>query len=307
MKNQNIKITVNVAIAAYNAEKNINRLVTSMLNQRGQSYILKKVIVNSDSSIDRTVPIAKKIKDKRVTVIDSNARAGFAGALVNLVNKNDADILIILNDDIIITDNLFLEKIIPYFVKEKNIGLVSCNIQPFSSNNFVSRSAESGFVAYKKMAESFKNGNNIFTCDGKVLCFSKEFIRSLHFPNDKSTMGNVDSYLYLSCIKNNFSYRYAKEASVFFKLPNTMSDFVKWQIRNYTSDTVMKKTFGNIAEREFLIPVIIFNKYKFIEFLKNPLGSIFILFIGFYCSYKAVIAKNEFNLKWDLVQTTKDL
>ncbi len=92
MKGYKGKITVNVAIAAYNSEKNIKRLVESVLNQKEINYILKRVVVNSDSSSDETVPVAHEIYDKRVKVIDSRERSGFAGALVSLVNANDVDI-----------------------------------------------------------------------------------------------------------------------------------------------------------------------------------------------------------------------
>lgn len=301
-------ITVDVAIAAYNAEKNIKRLVESMLLQKEVNFKLNKVIVNSDSSSDKTVSISQSISDKRVKVIDSHARSGFAGALISLVKANITDVLILLNDDIVVTDEFFIEKIIQPFIKENNIGLVCGNPQAFKSNNFISEAVRSGYNAYKRISDSTRKGNNVYTVDGKALCFSKDFTKKIKFPTDYRIMGNVDKFIYFSCIKEKLNYRYVSNAIMYFKCPSTIQDFTKWQTRNYKSNKYMvKSVWGKLADKEYEMDQTKFRLYKFLEFLKNPIGSIVILMLGLYCSYKASIAKDEFSLTWDLVQTTKDL
>lgn len=308
-KLKNSKLTLTVAIAAYNAEKNIKKLSESMLNQKEISFILNKVVINSDSSSDNTVKYAKSIKNKRMKVIDSKARTGFAGALVSLVKYNNTDVLCILNDDIIVNDLLFLEKLVRPFIKEKNIGLVCCNAQPLKSNNFVANAVRSGYIPYKQIGEEIKNGNNVYSVDGKTLCLSKKFIKTIRFPNDYRHMGNVDKHIYFACINNQFIYRYVKDAIIYFKCPSTIKDFTKWQIRNFQSTKYIHKSYwgGKLVDKEYILPVNKFRYYKLLELLKNPLGGLFIFTLGIYCSFQARFDKTDFKIKWDTVQTTKEI
>src|SRR6266851_9597176 len=52
--------TLHVGIAAYNAERNIGRLLTSLVAQRASSYTLRQIVVHSDASSDDTVGVAKR-------------------------------------------------------------------------------------------------------------------------------------------------------------------------------------------------------------------------------------------------------
>lgn len=228
----NLKPTVSVAITAYNAEKNITRLVKSILSQNIKTFVLKEVVVHSDTSNDSTVIFARSIKDKRLKVVDSKVRLGFADSLIKLVKKNQSDVLILLNDDIVVRDRNFLYKIIRTFQLSEKVGLVCCNAQPFESGSFIASAVRAGYKPYKKISEETRSGNNVFTVDGKVLCFSKVLCRNIQFPIDRSLMGNVDKFIYFSCINLNLQYKYVKNAVIYFKCPQTIQDFVNWQTRN---------------------------------------------------------------------------
>jgi hypothetical protein len=128
------------------------------------------------------------------------------------------------------------------------------------------------------------------------------------FPEEYSIMGNVDKYIYFLCVKNGFKYRYVKEAQMHFKMPDTIRDFVKWQTRNYKSNKYkVKEAWGDLVEKEYQHSKNDFRNYKIIEFIKNPLGSLFILMLGCYCSYKAKMEQDQFETKWDLVGSTKNI
>ncbi len=302
------KLTVTEAIADYNAEKNIKRLAESILVQKEKSYDLEKLIINSDSSSDSTVKIAKGIKDARLEVIDSKKRAGFAGAVAFLAKSNNSDALLILNDDIILLDEYFIEKLIQPFIAEKNVGLICGNAQAMKSNSFVSEAVRSGYSAFKQIGESINHGNNVFTADGKSLSLSQKFIKTIEFPKEYNQMANVDSFMYFTCKANDFEYRYTKSSILYFKCPSTIRDFIKWQTRSYkTNNYIIPAKFRSLAKKEYVLPKAKFNYFKFIEFLKNPLGSTLILFLGIYCSFKASADKNTFNKTWDLVQSTKNI
>ena len=65
------KLSVSVGIPALNEELNIKQLLTAILRQEEDSFVLREIIVVSDGSTDETVALAKSIKDKRIRVINA--------------------------------------------------------------------------------------------------------------------------------------------------------------------------------------------------------------------------------------------
>lgn len=299
--------TVTVAIAAYNAEQNIKRLLLSLTGQIEKNYVLKKIVVYSDKSTDGTVKYASEIKSKKVLITNAQQRRGFASVVVYLLKNNESDILVLLNDDVVINDILFIHKIVRPFYRDKNIGLACASPIPFRSGNFIERAVRSGFFAYKNMSYHVRNGNNIFTCDGKALILSRQFIQALLFPKNYKEMGNVDGYLYFCCLQYGFKYRHIKDAILYFKCPSSIYDFVRWQTRNNANKYILKKRFGEVVDKEYKIPKIIFAYYRFIEAIKNPFGSVLIYMLGLFSMKRARVFSQNFAPKWDLVETTKNL
>ena len=300
------ELTVNVAITARNAEGNIKPMIRSILKQVEKSYTLKRIIVNSDDSTDNMVKVARQIKDPRVHVRDSRVRRGFAGAVIDVLAMNDADVMMVMADDVAILDKLFIEKTITPFLKEKNVGLVCSNHMPFSSGNMVQRAVTSSFNAYHKIRVKYRNGVNVHTCDGKSLTMSKTFIKTLKFPKDLSEMACTDWYVYFKCIKNGFAYRFAENAKTYYKNPATIKDYVQWTTRNNVDIIMMQEQFSKIFDEHYNFPRIPFMYYKAIEFIKNPLGCLLLFGMSIYCTIKAK-SKNtkKFETAWDAVISTK--
>ena len=299
------KLEVHVAIIAYNAEKNIEQLTRSLLDQQSNIFNVSKVIVYSDSSTDHTMSIIKKIRNKKIHILENIKRKGFAYNVVELFKHNTADYLILLNDDINIKHRTFVSHILKPFLAHNNVGLTSANIVPFKPLNFIEKAVNSGFQAFRKMNTRREKGDNLFTCDGKSLALSKEFISELK-KLDRKKMGNVDTYLYFKCIQKKFKYKFANTAHVYFKFPSTIGDFLKWQGRNYSFKYLLIKEFGSMVEEHYRIPRLTFHYYRLVEILKNPIGSAFIYLLGVYCSLKTRFSKSDFNPLWDVVTSTKN-
>lgn len=302
MKNRH---SVSIGIAAYNCQDNIFLLLKSLLNQKIIERT-EQVIVYSDASQDKTIEEAKKVKSKKIAVIDSKKRQGFAHTVEMLLGLNKSDIIILLNDDIKIIDRHFIEKILDSFI-DKKVGLVSANPQPIKPQTFIEKGANSAFRVYEKMRYTIKGGDNEFTCDGKVLALSKPFIKSLSIPKNYKQIGNTDSFLYFSCLANGFEYKHAKKAVVKFKLPSNLKDYISLTVRNNTDPYILKGRFGKVVEMEYKKPKLAFYYFGMIEFIKNPIGAFFIFIVGLFVRYKAKQVQNNFNPTWDLVKSTKNL
>ncbi len=302
------KKTVSIGIAAYNAEKNIGHILKSLLEQKEENFIIQEIIVNSDASTDRTIEIAESFKESKIKALQSTARLGFGGSIKKLLEIATGDIVILLNDDIKILDHAFISKLLPAFDSSEKVGLVCGNPQPLKPKTFIEKAVTSTSYAYYEIRKHINNGNSNYSCDGKILALSRDFINSLSFPQDYSTLGCVDAYLYFSCISKNFKFIFVPEAVVYFRNPSTLRDYVKFVSRNDSNKELLKQIFGvESVNKEYTMP----KKYYLLEtgkqFLKNPVGCLAIFFIKFYTKYNSNKLSKKFVPLWETVTTTKDL
>ncbi len=301
------KYSVIIGIPAYNSEDNIVDLLRSIFAQSQKNYFLKYVFVYVDASKDHTKDILKnyEIKQKRLKLFLSNKRRGMAFGLRYMLKKSDSDIFILLNDDILLKSKTVIDDLVTPFRFNSKIGLVSGNPQPLPPKNFIAKAGVSTFRAFERTRYSFRNGNTKWTCDGKILALSKNFKKSLKFPKNNSSMGNVDIYLYFSCLYNNFKYLHVRKAKVFSEFPDNVKDYIQWTTRGNTGKIIMKKKFGSIVEKEYHLPIIKHLQSLVLEFLKNPVGAGFIFLVGLYSKYNAISYSRNFLSTWEVVKSTK--
>ena len=296
---------ITVAVAAYNAENNIGKLVRSLVSQVHEVYMLDKILVYSDKSADSTVKLASEIS-KKVTVFDAPVNLGFAAVTKKIISSTKSDILVLLNDDIVITNNRFIQKLVDPFESRSNVGFVSAKCVPFEATNIIQSGINSTYHAFDKMRNNMDNKNNKFTCDGKVMAFSKAFMKKIKFPKQLSEMGNVDAFMYFETLRNNMKYIYVRDTVVYYKNPTSIIEYIKWTSRNNSNKYILKKRFGDIVKIEYRAPKSLIY-YKLIEFVKNPFASAFVYIIGIYAKLKAMGVAKNFNPKWEVITSTKHI
>jgi len=302
----NSNFTVTIGIAAYNAGPRIVQLVESLLVQKNKNWSLEKIIIHSDCSKDDTVANASKIKDSRVVVIDNQDRKGFAGSVKTLLANSQSDITLLLNDDIRIIDHYFVNKLVKEFSANSKVGLVTGRPVPMSPENFVQKAVITTLNAYENGLYRSGNYHNIGTCDGKILAVSSKFKTELLKDPSTAHMGNVDSFLYLACVKNQFVYRDVPEARVYFRAPSTFSDWIKLTSRNNADQILLRKTFGSLTDTAFSqMPMGRIHVYMIIESLKNPFGAAAAILVSLIAKYKAKRHASWLKPTWDVVTTTK--
>src|SRR3989344_2537990 len=102
MENKN-KLSVIVAVPAFNEEVNVGHILKELLGQKQNNFVLKKVVVYSDASTDETASIVKKVRVKHpiVKLIEGKKRRGKLFRL-NQIFKNcqNSDVVVVLDADV---------------------------------------------------------------------------------------------------------------------------------------------------------------------------------------------------------------
>jgi teichuronic acid biosynthesis glycosyltransferase TuaG len=95
---------VSVIIPTYNSEKYLKECLSSVINQ---TYKNLEIIIVDDKSIDNTIKIIKKIKDKRIKLIELEKNSGVAIARNKGIEISTGDYICFLDSD----DYWYKEKI----------------------------------------------------------------------------------------------------------------------------------------------------------------------------------------------------
>ncbi len=301
------RFTVTAAIAAYNAEKNIGHMLTSLIGQRQNSLDIESIVVCSEGSTDRTVEIVKSFSDPRIRLLGGAERHGFAGAVRTILSDTQSEITVVLNDDIKINDDHFIEKLAVPFRENSNIGLVTGNPQPLKPESFVERAVVSGYRAWDETRSKLQNIHSALTADGKILALSYKFAKSISYPKNLADMACVDSYLYMACVTQGFGYRWVPEAKVYFRAVTSWHEYLSLHTRNNANRYLLIKHFGDRVDKEYSKPFGLYLKESLKQFILNPLGVAVIFVLGFYTRFKAKGVAQNFNPLWEVVESSKNL
>lgn len=297
MKNR--KTTVTIGIPAYNEEKNIRFLLQDVLDQKQKKFKIRKIIVYSDASTDKTLDQVKKIKASCIKIVKGRIRKGQAHAQNQIIRKTNSDILVLLNADVIIKDRLFLEKLV-YPIISKKADLTSARVQELYPVTFIQRLLDLSMKFKKTIFESYKRGDNIYTCHGRARAFSKRLYRAIFF---KHSVGE-DAYSYLFCKFHRFSYSFVKGAQVFYTLPANWRDHEKQSVRFYHSQQYLSQQFDkNFVRSEYYLPRPLVFKSILNFFSAEPLILMYLLIAG-VLKIKSMLKKQFMNV-WDISLSSK--
>lgn len=301
------KLTVSIGIPTYFAEKNIKTVLESLIIQTEKNQKLLEILVYSDGSTDKTVKLARSIKDKRIKVIDAKKRHGMLAGLFYMFKVYKGDVFVLLNDDIQITDTSLIDTLVEPLVKNKHVGLVGGIPRPLPARTFIERATISAFNVYDTARFKFRNGNNKYTCDGKIMAMRRNLVEAFDKTQTPEVYGCVDVYIYFTCITKKLLYKCAPNAVVWFRAPENTKDFISLTARNNANIYILEKKFGSIVNKEYTLPKKVLYLAKTKELFLHPILATTVFFLGLYCNYLAKRRANSFQATWDIVTSTKNL
>lgn len=299
------KPTVTVLVIAYNEEKNIIRLLNSILVQKETNYKLEKVVVISDGSTDKTVSLVQSLNSAKIDLKSYKVRIGKSSRLNQIYLNFTSEILVQADADVVFSHKFVIADLVKPLTKNKEVGLCGGNPEPYPAHTFIENAVNATVQSYLPLRLVLRGGNNIFSADGRLLALKKELARKITIPPD---MIANDAFVYFSCLNLGFKYRHVPKAVVNFRSPQTLKDQINQNTRFVAGPIRMMKYFPKtLVEREYSVPFYLSMKYKINQFILNPFGCITIYLINTYCRLKARLIENRLNSKWDIAVTTKKL
>lgn len=292
-------LEVTIGICAYNEEKNIGKLLQSLLNQKTIEEIhIREILVVSSASKDRTDEIVNNFMstDKRIHLLIQEKREGKASA-VNFILKNaTCDIIVLASADILLLEYTIEKLVLPFF--DETIGMTGGHPIPIDKKNtFIGFAVHLLWDLHHKLA--LKEPKL-----GEIIAF-RNIIRKI--PVDTA----VDEAAIEAIIrKNGLKLHYVAEALIYNKGASNVDDFLRQRRRIYAGHLHLKKNSGYAASSMSItnLGAIILETLSL-----NPKvifwtgGAIVLEFygrlLGMYDFY--IVKKNPY--VWEIAKTTKDI
>lgn len=297
--------SVTVAISALNEAHNITAFLRSVLSQKEKGFALDKILVISDGSTDKTAELARSLNSDKLEVREYGERIGKSSRLNEIYKDLQSDILVQSDADVILEHPLVIRDIILPIILDQKVGMCGGHPRPIKANTFTEKAVNCTFEAYAPFRKIIRGGNNVFSADGRLLAFRREFIKQVNVPEN---MIANDAFAYFSCLDKGFAYRYVKTAMVLFRSPQTLAEQIKQNTRFEAAPARMSKYFPeDLVKREYRIPFGIFLKSALKQIVRHPVLCGYIFFVNAYCRLRAFFVEKRLTAKWQMAYTTKHL
>lgn len=306
MKNKNL-LTITIGIPAYNEEKNIGNLISSIFLQTHKYFKLSNIIIVSDGSTDKTVDIIKKHKKQfpKIKIIERKHRYGKADALNLIYRLSNSDFLLTMDADLVFIEEFNLDRMVKEMIDNPSLNMVGPLHVPTSSRTFFGNLSRYSYLAIQDAALKIDEGNNFYGCMSSEF-MRKKFYKSFTFP--RNTISD-QCYAYAMAIKDGKKgFKMVQEAKVIFGVAQTFYDWRVLSARSVVGDKAdLVKHFGKGVLKDYTMPkkLYVFSLLKY--FFRNPVYTLGSVLMNIYIRkfpYKKRAPKNGI---WEMVSTSKEL
>lgn len=295
------KLTLTIGIPAYNEASNIGALLNSILCQTGVNFNLKKIIVVVDKSSDGTERIVQSVNDPRIILKVNSDRLGQNQAQNYIFEQADTDAVILMEADTLPKNNLYLENLLDPLSRDGTIRFIQGNVLPVESATTIGRVVSMQSNIYNNFLIERQSGR-WFTSGRGGRLFMKEVYSKLRWPNSVPE----DAYALSWCTQNNTNLAISKNAVCFYRVPETLGDFIKERSKVRVGKESLKKYFPiAILNKVYELSAIEIIKLAYILLFSSPSNFVYYLVI------KLISLTNKFYLtfddNWSITLTTKKL
>lgn len=291
-------LNTSIGICAHNEEKNIGKLLGTILVQRTRVAKIKQIIVVSSSN-DRTNEIVESYNgiDRRIKLIVQKKREGKASAVNLFLKKAIGEVLVLESADTM-PGKSTIEKLVNPFLNP-NIGMTGGRPVPTNdSRTFM------GFVSHFlwRMHHEVSKGDPENPKLGEIVAF-RNIVRGI--PKDTAV---DEAWIEAEVRRKGFSCCYVSDAIVYNHGAENISDFLKQRRRIYSGHLHLKRKMGYETSTMKTTRILkVLPRALNIGWRKIPfaVGAAFLelygRFLGAYDFY--VRKKNPYI--WDMAESTK--
>lgn len=262
------KKTVTIGIPAHNEERNIRELLRSILKQKGDNFIIEKIIVTCDGCTDKTADYVKSLQKEfpLIQLIDDGKRMGQAARLSEFYKTVLSDILITFDGDILLAHKKVIYEMVKAF-DDKKVGLVGGKKMVVKQSKFLGKSIQAYEHFWLSVIGKLNSGNNVHNHQGPISAGRREFLNRVTIP--KHIVAS-DHFLYFKAIEEGYSFQFAQNAIVYFKVPTTIRDYLSQEMRFTDSAEKIRKYFGKWVLEYYTIPASVKGKSYISTFIRHP-------------------------------------
>ncbi len=294
---------VAICIPAYNEQYNLDHLLKQILAQKQNNFVIDRIIVASDGSSDKTVHIAKQYINQGVEIIDGKENRGQTYRQNEIISKVTSDILVLLNADLFIKSKDVIAHLIKPIIN--GADLTAQWARPTRPKTFLEKILVTGFILKYAIYSKYNDGDNIYTCVGHIRALSRKFYQSVIFPQVSQ---GEDQYLYLTCISRGYRYKNVNQDTVYFKLPQTFNDYIKYAKRIFQTQVKFEDVFDEtLVKNERTIPVKIIINGILSSFMKSPFSTISYVLLHIFVQQWALRQPQATTHHFEIVTSTKIL
>lgn len=280
---------ISVIIPTLNAEKYINDLLNSLLNQTAN---IEEIIVVDSSSTDNTIEIVKKFDKVKITsIIKKDFNHGQTRDMA--LRQSKGDIVVFMTQDVLPVNNKCIEELIKPLNNKKLAQVTARQIARDSANP-----REKLIRAFNYLnKDNCRNKDNIkdlgikaYFCSNSCAAYNKDiYLKIGGF--EKGLKTNEDMFYAAKAIKEGYSVAYSSKAMVYHSHNYTLKEQYN---RNYIMGYEIEKhrqLLNNAKERSEGIKLV---KYIMSNLLKE--GHILsFLYFPFDCLARYLGNKNGRN------------
>jgi glycosyltransferase involved in cell wall biosynthesis len=263
------RLSVTLGIPAYNEGANIVNLLNSVIKQKQISYILEKIVVLSDGSTDDTDAQVLQMSQQYpiIELVADGTRMGHVHRLSQLYKLNTSDIVIQADADLLLAHDTAIENLIMQFDNE-SVVLVGGDSQPIVTESLFELLINTWHRTWSRVRERIHNGNNFLNCNSCFMAMRKDFIQGVELPHNLISPAR---YVYCLAQEKGKDFRYAPQATVYFRLPPNLHDYL-FMLDRYSDETSMlTERFGNHILAYYHVPRSLKIQSLFMSLLYNPI------------------------------------
>lgn len=270
--------TVTVGIPAHNEEANISNVLASILKQRGENFLVDRIIVVCDGCTDKTVARARTLaaRHHNIVVIEEPQRKGKIARLNQLYSMNTSDILITIDADTILAEPDVIEKVVPVF-NDPAVAIAAIHQEPVAVQSFIGKICRTSDLLWLESRVNVNDGDHVHNLLGSATAIRKDVAHELRYP---ASLNSDSGYLYVQAKKFG-KFMYIRDAKILYRAPETLADF--WSLSSraiFHRYETLAKNLGNDVLGLYKIPVRhkIFGVTKM--FIRSPLYTVLAILLN---------------------------